>query len=256
MFRLNKLVLGEKMRLFMMALFLVVFIVFSVQIILEEQELRIQILYILVMLFFSFFFIISEILRFFYQKATKHLVIDCKPDQAVEVANTLKKLDIIKGYSSSLLVFYTLIYMDQGNYEKLEEHLKNPAFQTSSSLKLVYNYNMFYIQIHKNDFEKATEYFKLINDAYKVKTKKKYAARPVYSLSMVSADYYLLKGNMNKTYDFLKNVVPTSLNNRELTYYYILFAKYYKAEKNQKETVYVNDAREIGPELAHVKNYK
>ena len=145
MFKLNKLVLGEKMRMFMMAVFLVIFVVFSVQIILEEPELRLQIMYILVMLFFSFFFIISEVLRYFYQKATKYLVLDCNPDKATQAANTLKKLDIIKGYHSPLLVFYTLVYMDQGNYEQLEEHLKNPAFQTSSSLKLIYNYNMFYI---------------------------------------------------------------------------------------------------------------
>lgn len=256
MFRLNKLVLGEKMRLFMMAVFLVIFVVFSVQIIMEEQELRIQIMYAVVMLFFSFFFIISEVLRFFYQKATKHLVIDCNPDKAIEAANMLKKLDIIKGYHNPLLVFYTLIYMDQGDDVKLEEHLKNPTFQTSSSLKLVYNYNMFYIAIHQKDLDKATEYFKLINDAYKIKTKRKYAARPVYSLSMVSADFYLLKGNMNKAHDFLKNVAPSSLNQRELTYYYIAFAKFYAAEKNQKESVFLQDAREIGPELAHVKNYK
>jgi hypothetical protein len=256
MFKLNKLVLGEKMRMFMMAVFLVIFVVFSVQIILEEPELRLQIMYILVMLFFSFFFIISEVLRYFYQKATKYLVLDCNPDKAIQVANTLKKMDIIKGYHSPLLVFYTLVYMDQGDDEKLEEHLKSPAFQTSSSLKLIYHYNMFYIAIHQKDLDKASEYFKLINDAYKVKTKRKYAARPVYSLSQVSADYYLLKGNMNKTYDSLKNVVSTSLNNRELTYYYIAFAKYYAAEKNQKESLYLKDAREIGPELAHVKNYK
>ncbi len=252
----RKLILSDKMRLFMMGVFLIVFMFFGIKMMIEESDISVKILYLGIILFFSFFFVLSELLRFIYQKTIKLLIVDCDPALAYESAQKLEKLDFIKGYKNHLLVLYTLIYLDQGEDEKLDAHLRHEAFQKSPSLKLVYNYNKFYLALHQNDLDSATDYFKLIQDVYKTKTKKRYAAKPVYSLSLISADYYYAKGNLSKAHDFLRNVVPETLNRREQTYYYISFAKYYKAKENQKAILSYQEAFQIGPNLAHVKNYK
>jgi hypothetical protein len=255
MFTLRKLLLSDRMRLIMMFVFFLVFVFFSVQFIIDQTEWLNRIIIAVIALFFSFFFVLSEILKYIYKVATKHLVLNCDPDLAIKDADKLAKYDMIKGYKNPLLVFYTLVYMDQGNFEQLEKHIENPVFQTSSNLKLVYNYNKFYLAIHHDDFDQATEYFRLITAAYKVKTKRRYAVKPIYSLSMITADYYLLKKNMTKAEEGLRNVDPNFLNPREKSYYYISYAKFLKAKGHQKEINYLKDAQDIAPKLAHVKNY-
>lgn len=255
MFTLRKLLLGEKTRLFMMVVIFIVFIVFSVSIIREETELRNQILYGIVMLFFLFFFVLSEILKLLFQKGTKVLIMDCKPDVAYGWMQKLKKFDIIKGYANSILVFESLYYRDKGDTEGLKQLLDHPQFQRSASLRLVHRVNLFYLALQDNDMEKAASLHKEITDMYLVRTKKRYAARPVYSLSQIHADYYIAKGNLTKAYDALRNIKKETLNHREQTYYYMSFAKYYKLKDNSRFELMVNEAKALGPELAHVKSY-
>lgn len=255
MFSLRKLLIGEKTRLFMMFVVLVVFIVFTTQIILQEPKLLNQIMYFVIMGFFTFFFVISEILRFMYQKGIEQLVMKCNPEQALIIMNKLKKIDIIKGYQQSLLVFMSLYYRDCGEYDKLEELISLPSFEHSASLKLVKKVNSFYIALRHNDIELASKLNKEINDIYLTKTKKRYAARPVYSLNQLNADFYLAKDNLNKAHDALRNINESTLNAREKTYYYISYAKYYQLKKQNKEEMMVKQAQELGPNLAHVLHY-
>lgn len=255
MFTLRKLLLGEKTRLFMMVVIFIVFIVFSVSIIIEEPELSNQILYSIVMLFFLFFFLLSEILKFLFQKGTKLLIMDCQPDLAYSWIQKLKKFDIIKGYANSILVFETLYYRDKGESEQLKQLLENPQFQRSASLKLVHHVNQFYLLLQANDMEKAAQLHKEITDMYMKKTKRRYAVRPVYSLSQIHADYYLAKGNLTKAYDALRSIKKETLNFREQTYYYISFANYYKLKDNSRAELMIDAAKALGPELAHVKSY-
>lgn len=255
MFTLRKLLLGEKTRLFMMVVIFIVFIVFSVSIILEETELRNQILYGVVMLFFLFFFVLSEILKLLFHKGTKVLIMDCNPDSAYGWIQKLKKFDIIKGYANSILVFESLYYRDKGDIESLKKLLDNPQFQRSASLKLVHRVNFFYIALQEKDMEKATALHKEITDMYMKRTKKRYAVRPVYSLSQIHADFYIAKGNLTKAYDALRNIHKETLNHREQTYYYISFANYYTLKDHAKAELMIEAARKLGPDLAHVKSY-
>ncbi|NCC55855.1 MAG: hypothetical protein EOM11_10340, partial [Erysipelotrichia bacterium] len=165
MFTFRKLILGEKMRLFMMFVLLVVFIVYSFQFVMEQESITNIVLSIVFIVFVTFFFLISEILRFIYQKATKNLIMLCNPKRAEHYIKLLQKFDVIKGYKTSILVFYTLMYQDLGDYEALEKHIDTPVFQ-SPSLKLIHDYNKFYLSLHHNDFEQATLFFRQITDAY------------------------------------------------------------------------------------------
>ncbi|MBN2299995.1 MAG: hypothetical protein JXC31_02285 [Acholeplasmataceae bacterium] len=255
MFTIRKLLLNDKMRLIMMAAFFIVFVYFSITLIIAESEWINRILIIAVVVFFSFFFILSEILKYLYKKVMQKLVADCDPEESLNMANKFKKYDIIKGYKNPLLVLQTLIYMDLGDYNQLEKHIENPVFQAGANMKLIYNYNKFYIALNHHDFDQATEYFRLINEAYKKKSKRKQAVKPIYSLNLISADYYLYKKNMTKAEDGLRAVNPDFLNPREKTYYYISYAKFCKQKGLQKEITYLKDAQAIGPHLAHVKNY-
>ncbi|RJX27417.1 MAG: hypothetical protein C4537_00860 [Acholeplasma sp.] len=256
MFSLKKLLLGEKTRLFMMVIIFIVFIVFTTRIILQEPKLLNQILYFIIMGFFAFFFVLSEVLRFVYQKGIEQLVIKCNPEEALILMNKLKKIDIIKGYQQSILVFKSLYYRDLGQFDQLDALINDATFQHSASLKLVKKVNEFYLSLQNNDLETATKLNKEINDIYLIKTKKRYSARPVYSLNQLNADYYLAKNNLSKAYDALREIHEESLNPREKTYYYISYAKYYQLKKQNKEELMLKQAKELGPNLAHVKHYQ
>lgn len=256
MFTLRRLVLGEKMRLIMMFVFFVVFVIFGVQFISGQDSVTNIILSIVFLSFFAFFFLLSEVLRFIYRQATKALVVDCDPKLAEQYIAKITKLDIIKGYKNTNLVFYSLMYMDQGDFKKLDEHIENPIFQTSSSLKLIYNYNKFYIALHNDKFEVATKYFRLITEAYTKKTKKRKTAKAVYSFNLIAADYYIHKKNLTKAEQNLKAINEDLLNLRERTYYYISQAKFNHLKGNeQKEVSFLTQAKEISENLYHVANY-
>lgn len=256
MFTVRRLLLSEKVRLLMMLVFLVVFVIFSIQFVMDQESTTNIVLSVLFLSFFTFFFILSEILRFIYRQATRALVVDCNPVLAEKYINRIKKFDIIKGYKNSSLVFYSLMYMDQGDFKKLDEHIEHPAFQTSSSLKLIYNYNKFYIALNNDKFEVATKYFRLITDAYTKKTKKRKTAKAVYSFNLIAADYYIQKKNLTKAEQNLKSINENSLNLREKTYYFISQAKFNKLKGNeQKEISYLNQAKEISETLYHVAHY-
>ncbi len=255
MFTLKKLLLGEKTRLFMMVVIFIVFIVFTTRIILQEPKVLNQILYFVIMGFFAFFFVLSEVLRFMYQKGIEQLVIKCDPESALTLMNKLRKIDIIKGYQQSMLVFMSLYYRDLGMYDELNTLINDAIFERSASLKLVKKVNQFYLSLQKDDLESATKLNKEINDIYLVKTKKRYSARPVYSLNQLNADFFLAKNNLSKAHDALRDINEQSLNPREKTYYYISYAKYYQLKKQNKEELMVKQARELGQHLAHVKNY-
>lgn len=256
MFTFRKLLLGEKMRLFMMVVLFVVFVVFSTQFVLNQETITDIILSIVFLSFVSFFFVLSEVLRYYYRLSTKALIVKCDPKLAEHYINIIKKIDIIKGYKNSILVFYTLMYLDQGKYDELDKHIDQPGFQTSASLKLVYHYNKFYIAVHQNDLESASSYFKLIQQAYSKNTKKRKTPKTVYSINLITADYYLLKVNLNKAEQNIKVIDENYLNLREKTYLYISYAKLYKMKNaSQKEQQYLNQAKDISEELYHVKHY-
>ena len=256
MFTFRKLILGEKMRLFMMFVLFVVFVIYSFQFVMDQESTTNIVLSLIFLVFVSFFFLISEVLRFIYQKATKNLIMLCNPKRAEYYIKMLQKFDIIKGYKTSILVFYTLMYLDLGDYEALEKHIDTPVFQ-SPSLKLIHDYNKFYLALHKNDFEQATQYFRQITDAYAKKDKKKRKAlKTVYSYQMIAADYYLAKKNFTKAEMNLKGIDENFLNFRERTYYYIAYAKFYHEKGNvQKEQSYLEQAKAINDTYHHVINY-
>ncbi len=256
MFTLKKLLLGDKTRLFMMVVIFIVFIVFTTRIILEEPKLLNQILYFVIMGFFAFFFVLSEVLRYIYQKGIEQLVVKCDPEEAFVWMNKLKKIDIIKGYQQSILVFKSLYYRDLGLYDELNTLIHDQTFEHSSSLKLVKKVNEFYLALQKSEIETATRLNKEINDIYLIKTKKRYAARPVYSLNQLNADFYLAKNNLSKAHDALRDINEQTLNPREKTYYYISYAKYYQLKKQNKEELMLKQAKELGENLAHVRNYQ
>lgn len=96
MFTFRKLLLGEKMRLFMMVVLFVVFVVFSTQFVLNQETITDIILSIVFLSFVSFFFVLSEVLRYYYRLSTKALIVKCDPKLAEHYINIIKKLTSLK----------------------------------------------------------------------------------------------------------------------------------------------------------------
>lgn len=255
MFTLRTLILSERMRSFMMIVILVVFIGFGVNIIAAEKNLVTQIMYVIFLSFFTFFFVISESLRFIHRKATYYLAMKVDFDKSILWLKRLEKFDIIKGYQQAILVFYTLYYRDTGQFALLKTHLEHPLFQRSASLRLIYKINSYYLAIEEKDDALVTSLYKEIRDIYLIKQKKKNTPRFVFDINQLSADFYLFKNNPSKTHDALKAILLDKLNPREQSYYFITYAHYIKLKGQANDQVYVNKAKDISPLLYHVKNY-
>lgn len=255
MFTLRSLILSERMRSFMMVVILVVFVVFGVQIILSESNLTTQIFYVVFLSFFTFFFVLSEVLRFMHRKMVYALNIEVNHEKALYWLNKIQKFDIIKEYQQTYYVFKTLYHRDLGEFEALKTLLEHPIFQRSASLKLIDKVNRFYIAIEEKNDDIVQSLYKEIYDAYFVKTKKSRTPRYVYDIHQISADYHIYKKNASKAHDELKQVLLDKLNPREQTYYHVSFAKYSQLKQKGTDLVYLNKAKEIAPHVHHVVHY-
>ncbi len=255
MFTFRSLILSERMRSFMMVVILVVFVGFGIQIIMNESNLTTQIFYVVFLSFFTFFFVISEVLRFMHRKMIYAMNILVNHEKALYWLNLIKKFDLIKEYQQTHFVFQTLYFRDLGEFENLKTLLTHPIFQRSSSLKLIEKVNRFYIAIESNIESDVHALYKEIYDAYFVKTKKNRTPRYVYDIHQISADYYIYKKNASKAHDELKAVLLDRLNPREQTYYYVSYARYSQLKQKDTDLVYLNKAKAIAPHVHHVQAY-
>lgn len=255
MFTFRSLILSERMRSFMMIVILVVFVAFGVQIILNESNLTTQIFYVVFLSFFTFFFVLSEVLRFMHRKMVYALNIKVDHPKALYWLSKVQKFDLIKEYQQTYVVFKTLYHRDLGEFDELKKTLEHPIFQRSSSLKLIDKVNRFYIAIEEKNDEQVQSLYKDIYDAYFIKTKKSHTPRYVYDIHQISADYYIYKKNASKAHDELQQVLLDRLNPREQTYYYVSYAKYSQLKQKGTDLVYWNKAKEIAPNVHHVVNY-
>lgn len=254
MFSVRRLILNETLRLIMMGVFFIVFTAFGITLIVKAETIQTKILFIVFLGFFAFFFLISEILKFIYKRGMQKLTFHVNPEAAYKTFTTLEKYDIIKGYKNVIYVFKTLYYRDIGDFESLKQTIENPIFQTSSSLKLLFLINSFYLAIEANNEKEVRKLYNEIFKEYTEKKKRRFRPALVYNFDQLCADYFVYLKNPNKARPHLNNINPDILNNREKTYYYITYAKMNYLRNKSSDFHFYNKAKEI-KELYHVKEF-
>jgi len=180
---------------------------------------------ITVIMFFGFsvIFTLTMLCELCYDEGSKHLVVNADLDKANHWMSLMSKLDQFRWYRAQYYVFLTIYYRDKDDYEKLEEILKKQAFSSNESMDLVYVYNQFLLQMHKENDEAVNRYYESISNTYKNnKGEGSKSVALIYSLAIIEAEKNMYFKQYKTVMRNLKNVQFGKLNKREQAHYYYL----------------------------------
>lgn len=254
---LQKMALGETARNIIMAVVYLVFFYMMISSAVEAADPVYKGIYIVIMVFFGAFGLLSEYLRQIYRRAIRILVMDCRPADAMEVLEKLERADILKGYRNAAVVFRTLALVDMNKPQQLLEYIEGPAkkvLEYSLDMKLVYYYNVFYGNLMLDNREAAAEiYPKLLNLYTNPGKGKKRRVSPIYSFDVIKGDYCLSQGQYAKAHREYEQAATVNMNNRELANYYLSrYAACRGIGRSGEAQKYLEQARGVAPCMPRV----
>ncbi|WP_207694145.1 hypothetical protein DOK67_0001910 [Enterococcus sp. DIV0212c] len=194
--------------------------------------------------------LLFEYLKNIYEKMIYALTVDCDLKRAAELKSKLQRKDLFNGFKQSIIIFDSLLLLDEGNYAVCLEHLnKNRQFFHST---LDYLFIYYHTQMYCYSFLKDEENLKTVLDQLsKLKHVKKKQMRGLFSWHEITGMKYFYQNRNKKCLNELDLVDKNRLNNRELTY--ILYLKgHCLLRLNQTSEGYrlLKEAKELGNTLA------
>ena len=207
-------------------IFYLVFAVFVLSQIVKTEVMLHRILYILLLVLVLGMALFSEYLKLLYEKAIKTIAFDLDPELAMEKYDHLNKLDKFKAYKNSKLIFDTLYYIDQMEYDKCLQHLQDnyKFFHASLDQLLIYHFTNFYCSFMTDDLETAkAEYQKLLR--MKNAKSKGNKVSPLYNWEFLDAIYQFARKEYKQAYNSFKTVNTVNMNPREQVQYSMQFAR-------------------------------
>ena len=178
---------------------------------------------IVMFLFFSVIFTLTMLCELCYDEGSKQLVVNADLDKANRWMSIMAKLDIFRWYRAQYCVFLTIYYRDTDDYEELEKILVDKSFSSNESMRLVYNYNQFLLQMQKGDDESVNKYYDIVINTYKDnRGAKNKGVALIYSLAIIEAEKSMFFRQYKTVISNLKSVQFGKLNKREQAYYYYL----------------------------------
>jgi tetratricopeptide (TPR) repeat protein len=239
----------ERRNLIINTLVLLIFIGYSVYLILGSTDI-VRILFLLfILVVFTGAMVLKEILNFHFQKAIYQLTHDCDPLLAFETMKKVRKYDFLKGYTLSFVAFSSLVYIDTENPEALLELFApdNKLTQTGKDMILIKNYSLYkaYVLLN-NRTQMKKAYAELIRlKALRVKGK---GLSPLYAWFDIEAEYALLTNDVKEASSILSKANTSALNAREKAHHLALVAAV-EVEKGN-----IKDAKSIYEEIISIAN--
>jgi hypothetical protein len=239
----------ERRNLILNVLVLLVFISYSIYLIIGSTDI-VRILFLLfILIFFTGAMVLKEILNFFFQKSIYQLTHDCDPMLAFETMKMVKKYDFLKGYTLSFVAFSSLVYIDTEQTDALLTLFApdNKLTQSGKDMILIKNYSLYkaYVLLNnKTQMKKAyAELIRLKN--FRVKGK---SLSPLYAWFDIEAEYALLTNDVKEASSILSKANTSALNNREKAHHLALVASVETEKGNLKE------AKALYEEISSIAN--
>lgn len=233
---MRKLRFSPKTQQIITYLFYFIFFIFSVYQIFQTDNLTHKILYAVFSILILGIALYSEYLKHLYKKAIYKIAFDCDPIQAENQMNDLLKKDFFKAYKNEKIIFDTLVYVDQNEFQACLDHLEKnyEFFHASLDQLLIYHFNVFYCSWQLNDIDKAIDEY---NKMLRMKNKKTKGAKAnaLYNWEYIEALYQLARKEYKQSYNAFKKVNITNMNPRELVQYHTYFAQVCAILKNKAQ---------------------
>lgn len=213
----------EQTALFINIMILIIFIIFTTNLMLTKEDLGSFLTLAFILVFFSANMILKEFLNFFFQKAIYQLTTECDPLTGLQTMNNLRKWDVFKSYTISYVAFCSLVYVDTENAQALLDLFSadNKLTQSGKDMILIKNYSLYKAYVilnNKTQVKKA--YAELIK--LKMLTGKKKGLSPLYAWFDIEAEFALITNDPKEANSILSKANVSALNTRERAHHYYL----------------------------------
>lgn len=178
-----------------------------------------------------------EYLKLAYENMVATLTVACDLPNAYKQRQAFEKKDLLNGFKQSLVIFDTLLLIDQGNYQACLTHLaahKSFFHGTIDYLFIYYHSQLYCYHFLSDEMNIQTVLIKL----NQLRASSKKQGRGLFSWQEIDALAYYHQGRKKKSLATFDLIDENRLNYRELTYLYLfkadcLFALDKKAEGYQ-----------------------
>lgn len=232
---LNRFRLSEPARKYIMYAIYIIFTVYTLYKLVLEPSAEGKVAYLILLLFFMGAALWAEYLRYLYQHMIASLTMECDHAKARHYYNLLKKKDILKNYKNPLYIFDTLYYQDINQPDTclsiLENHDK--MFRSSLDYLLIRNYTYFFSNYRKGNRTQVKKYYQEVIKVRGAKIKGT-KVNPLYSWEFIDALYYLSTKDYKKSLHCFHDVHTQNFNHRELSQFYLEYARAYIAVEDHK----------------------
>lgn len=242
----------EQTTLFFNSVILIIFILFTINLMMTEAELGRSIVLGFILVFFTASMILKEYLNFIFQKAIYQLTTECDPYAGFESITLLRKWDILRSYTISYVAFCSLVYVDTENTQALFDLFasNNKLTQTGKDMILIKNYSLYkaYVLLNnKTQMKKA--YAELIK--LKILSGKKKGVSPLYAWFDIEGEFALLTNDVKEASGILSKADISALNTRERAHHYYLVGRVESEKGNADEALtYMNQVTKIANKMA------
>ncbi|MGM0218128.1 hypothetical protein [Enterococcus sp. AZ126] len=161
--------------------------------------------------------VLFEYLKNIYEKMIYALTVECDLKKAIVLKDDLKKKDLFNGFKQSIIIFDSLLLLDEGNYQNCLDHLdKNKSFFHSTfDYLFIYYHTQMYCFSFLNEEENLNH---CLEHLFKLKNVKKKQMRGLFSWNEIAGMRYFHQNRHKKCLSELDLIDKNRLNNRELAY--------------------------------------
>lgn len=168
-----------------------------------------------------------EYLKTIYEKMITSLTMETDILLAKKYRQQLLEKDKFKGFKNSVILFDSLLLIDEGNYQECLNHMEKHQrfFRSTIDYLFIYYHHSLICYYFLRDNKRATNQLKKLADFKKMK-QKRYS--PLFSWEEIDGIRYALAGRNKKSITQFKKVAVKQLNLREQAYLYFMIADCYK----------------------------
>lgn len=198
----------------------VTFYIYVVYSFIHAQSIGVKLLYILVGIALGGICSLFELLRIWYDSATKKLIFEGKPEEAVKLLDRIGRFDVFKAFTTSEQMMRMLAMIDMRQFKELLSYVK--ALETDNyDVQLVRKYTEMVAQGELGNKGKSNEAFKQLVQVRDLKNNrgKKHKGASYLNWEVVNGQHKNYDRDYSAAYKYLKDIDESGMNNRELMHY-------------------------------------
>ena len=212
---------------------IVIFSLYLISIISKAPTINSKLFFLIIGSFIVSGTIYYEYLKKVYQKMIVAQTQLLNPTLVKQYQAQLQRLDFFKGFNGSLILFDTLCFIDQGQYQACLDHLfkHEKFFKGKVDYLFIFYYHQLLCYYFLDQPKNALAMVIKLNQFKLIKPKK---VAPLFSFEQIDGIGYLLNNRTQKGLTTLENIDLQLFNSRERKLHYLIMLKTAKEKQETK----------------------